>query len=40
MEIYVYADWVETNTPVLVGTLRSEVVRKKSILALRMMKNG
>lgn len=29
MEIYVYADWLETDEPVLVGTLRSEVVRGK-----------
>lgn len=29
MEIYVYADWIDTGVPMLVGTLRSSVIRGK-----------
>lgn len=29
MEIYVYADWLETGEPMFVGTLRSSVIRGK-----------
>ena len=28
-EVYVYADWEEFNQPMLVGTLRSVVIKKK-----------
>lgn len=29
MEIYVYADWIDTGDPILVGVLRSSVIRGK-----------
>ncbi len=34
MEIYVYADWIESTDPVLVGTLRSSEIRGKRTFQL------